>query len=587
MQTIADKLLVMLRQHNGIMKLTVLAKSLGISKKSAEYWSHYLHEHKVVNLKYPTNIFADPIIELLSDIDPVDDTFELPKKRSLLQSYSVDIDSVKAKINIWDVSGNDLPIYDVILPTIGTGTMAMLNSVLLDLSENLPIDTLDGTDPKKVEDQKVFLLSKARAAVVTKFPDIDSPTIDMFSGLIYHQMYGFGEMEIILGDDFLEEIAINSSHHPMLVYHKRLGWLETTHYVNNEEETYNFVSQIGRKAGREINSLHPIMDAYMPTGDRAAATLFPVSSSGNTITIRRFSRNPWNLVQLIDPEVNCMSIEIAALLWLAVQYELNILVAGGTASGKTSALNAICSSIPAKQRILSIEDTRELALPSALRKNWVPLSTKNPNAEGQGGISMLDLMVASLRMRPDRLIVGEVRKKEQAETMFEAMHTGHSVYCTMHADTVAQVQRRLLEPPLNIPKSEIEALHLILVQYRDRRKGMRRMLELAEVLSGNNELEVNYLYRWRPRTDTFEKANESIRLMEELNMHTGMTPDEMKDELKEKEKILKWMLDNGVNDVDSVGKVFGMYYREAAELVRLINLGKKPEEIFGKIGGKK
>jgi len=167
------------------------------------------------------------------------------------------------------------------------------------------------------------------------------------------------------------------------------------------------------------------------------------------------------------------------------------------------------------------------------------------------------------------------------------MHTGHSVYCTMHADTVAQVQRRLLEPPLNIPKSEIEALHLILVQYRDRRKGMRRMLELAEVLSGNNELEVNYLYRWRPRTDTFEKANESIRLMEELNMHTGMTPDEMKDELKEKEKILKWMLDNGVNDVDSVGKVFGMYYREAAELVRLINLGKKPEEIFGKIGGKK
>ena len=132
-------------------------------------------------------------------------------------------------------------------------------------------------------------------------------------------------------------------------------------------------------------------------------------------------------------------------------------------------------------------------------------------------------------------IVGEVRRKAQAETMFEAMHTGHSVYTTLHADTVDQVKRRLIEPPIEIPRSEVESLQLVLVQFRDRRKGIRRTLELAEILTGGKEqLETNYLYRWMPRTDTFEKVNDSIRVFEDLNLHTGMTPKEIRDDLKER-----------------------------------------------------
>jgi flagellar protein FlaI len=129
-----------------------------------------------------------------------------------------------------------------------------------------------------------------------------------------------------------------------------------------------------------------------------------------------------------------MTPDMAALLWQAMQYEMNVLVAGGTASGKTSALNGLVALVQPFQRILTIEDTRELMLPT-YQWNWIPMITRLPNPEGLGEVTMLDLLVNALRMRPDRIVMGEIRRKREAEVLFEAMHTGHSVYSTMHADT--------------------------------------------------------------------------------------------------------------------------------------------------------
>jgi len=194
---------------------------------------------------------------------------------------------------------------------------------------------------------------------------------------------------------------------------------------------------------------------------------------------------------------------------------------------------------------------------------------------------MLDLMIASLRMRPDRIMVGEVRTKPQAETMFEAMHTGHSVYTTMHADTAEQVKRRLLEPPIQIPKNELEALHLILVQYRDRRKNLRRTLELAEILtSQGSDVELNYLYRWTPRSDRFEKVNDSIRVVEDLNMHTGMTLNEIVDDLKEREAILGWLMKRGIMDIEKLGLIMKKYYEDREAIVKASMKNKKIDDIL-------
>lgn len=232
----------------------------------------------------------------------------------------------------------------------------------------------------------------------------------MLSGVVLHEMYGLGEIEILIGDEMLEEIAINSAKTPITVYHRVHGWLKTNMLPGDEEEILNYASQIGRKIGREITNLTPILDAHLLSGDRVNATLSPISSEGNTITIRRFARKPWTIVDFIG-KAHTMNSEMAATLWLAMQYELNILIAGGTASGKTSALNSMLALVPSYHRIISIEDVREIVLPKFLEWNWIPLVTRSPNSEGLGEVTMLDLMITSLRMRPDRIIVGEIRRK--------------------------------------------------------------------------------------------------------------------------------------------------------------------------------
>ena len=506
-----------------------------------------------------------------------------PIDGDLLESYLVKADYVIANVTVSEVWGENVPVYDVQLPSISKVTDILIVDIMNELSSETKVSKEEVTNPTKVQQLRVNFFKNAVEKVKEYMPNLDKEGQYSLAGIIVQTMYGFGKIDIIMADNLLEEVCINRSDQPVTVYHKHYGWLKTTTFVESEEQIYNYAAMIGRKVGREINNLNPIMDAHLVTGDRVAATLFPVSSSGNSITFRRFARSPWTITHFVSEKFGVMTKEVAALLWQAMEYELNILVCGGTASGKTSVLNALCSLLPKNQRILSVEDTREFVLPKDLNWNWIPMVSRKPNTEGEGEVNMLDLIVASLRMRPDRIIVGEVRKREQAETMFEAMHTGHSVYTTMHADTVEQLTRRLVEPPISIPKNEAEALHLVLVQHRDRRRNVRRTLELAEVLRGgvfSEELKVNYLYRWRPKTDKFEKVDESIRLVEDLNLRTGMTPKEMNQDLKKREQVLQWMVDNEVFNTDSIGRVMKEYYKDSEKLLKLINQKKSLFEVL-------
>jgi archaeal flagellar protein FlaI len=498
--------------------------------------------------------------------------------KKIIDEYTVTADLIRARVKIWNLPDETVPRYEICLPELGPATEALVSNIKDEIADKVPIEIEGVTDPKKFELVRQNFLKEIRKVVASNMSAHDQDSIDIVSGIMLHRMYGLGFVELMMADNWLEELALNGADQPITIYHKKHGWCKTTKKLDSEEHIFNLATQIGRKVGREINSLNPIMDAHLLTGDRVAATLFPISTAGNTITIRRFARNPWTIIHFISPEQHTLSTEMAALLWQAVHYELNVLVAGGTASGKTSLLSALAALMPPTQRVISIEDTREISLPAELHWNWVPLTTRNANPEGQGEVTMLDLMISSLRMRPDRILVGEVRRKAQAETMFEAMHTGHSVYTTMHADTVDQVKRRLTEPPIQIPKAEVEALQIVLIQFRDRRKGLRRTLELAEILSGNkDQIETNYLYRWHPRNDAFERASDSVRLVEEINLRTGMTPKEIAADLKERAEILDWMLKNNLKEIDEVGNVMRMYYKDRKGLLKLIKSGVKPK----------
>jgi type IV secretory pathway ATPase VirB11/archaellum biosynthesis ATPase/intein/homing endonuclease len=1002
----------------------------------------------------------------------------------ILESYSVEADKIKTIINI--VRTKDfVPIYDLKVPEVAPATLALLDKVRTTLLTEIPVKTTELMDPSSIEKMKKTFYEKGSALLQKEIPTLTRETRDILIGLLIQEMFGLGRIEFLLADPNVEEVVVNGTREPVWVYHKKFGWLKTTLQIKSENDILNYANNIGRKVGRQITILNPLMDAHLPTGDRVNATLFPISTFGNTITIRKFRRSPWTIVDFIENKT--LNYEVAAWIWLAVQYELNMIVTGGTATGKTSLLNVFMNFIPPNHRVLSIEDsvsgeeeillkeegkirrakikelldasdeafpanlevlsinkegkvefrkvrkilrhkvkkplyeillasgkkikttgdhslfslsqdlsilpvkvqelregsyiatprhlvlpdvideinlievlkdpkvfvkgeklkdflnrkegrrflieniptklrskgrfyrtkgvlpislfrriknvseaefedlyvfkgrlslpvkfkidkdfafllgcwigdgcydknsiiisisdeeflrrlenfckkygisprrhsdgfsfminssllkqlmvdlgfvgnsftkrvpeivfsfrqelkseflkglfsaegrvskseiklstystnlandletlllnfgivmrkgfykdkqgkqywecrisskrflenfarfisfeqeykkkklnellcrklhevadiiplpkhvyrelkhvfrnsfnsysywkswhrlylkgsnlgrehllrlvnenmgnierlnnpvngkklielvtndifwdkvkeirkidfegyvydlsveenenficnnvlahnTRELQLPEFL--HWVPLTTREPNPEGLGGVSMLDLLVNSLRMRPDRIIVGEIRRAREAEVLFEAMHTGHSVYATLHADTAEQALKRLCNPPINVPETVVEALHMFAVAFRDRRTGIRRMLQLSELVPRGEKggVTINTLYRWRPAKDEIEKANESYRILEEIRMHTGMSDNEVKQSLEEKIDILKWLVKSHVSDINKIGRIVAIYYSDPEFLLKRIK--ESPEKVI-------
>lgn len=224
-------------------------------------------------------------------------------------------------------------------------------------------------------------------------------------------------------------------------------------------------------------------------------------------------------------------------------------------------------------------NTRELILPEFL--HWVPMTTREANAEGKGEVRMLDLLVNSLRQRPDRIIVGETRRQSEAEVMFEAMHTGHSVYTTFHANTAEETIRRFTSPPIDIPPTVLDSVHLNVVMFRNRRLGVRRVLQVAEFVpekrGGAETLKANTLYRWRAGNDVIAKDSESIRLYDELGLHTGLSYNEIDKDLAQKKKILDWLVKNDMHNVHEVGAVMAHYYMDPQEVMKFVDAERKPD----------
>jgi len=492
----------------------------------------------------------------------------MAKQQSQKEEYTMKAGKIPVTVSINEV-GDYVLHYDVSIPAISQTTRVVLNNVKTRLVENIELEAREILDSRLFSELKERFRKDAEGALGLELPSMKQDIREMLSSMVVNEMIGLGELELFLADDALEEVVVNSAKEPVWVYNKKYGWLKSNIQLENEEAIQNLSARIARLVSREITSAEPLLDAHLISGDRVNATLFPISTSGNTITIRRFSRVPWTIVHLMDPKVKTLQRDIAAFLWLAMEYELSTLVAGGTASGKTTILNALMPFIPPNQRIISIEDTRELNLPSFL--HWIPLNTRPPNPRGEGGVTMLDLMENSLRMRPDRIVVGEVRRKEEAEVMFEAMHTGHSVYGTFHAERAYQVVKRLTNPPIDIPKTVLESLHMVLVQYRNRRTGVRRTFELAEILiTESKEPEINILYRWDAKTDTVKQIAKSQRVIDEIEMHTGYSEAEINNDLKEKETVLQWMYDKQIKDVDSVGRVASEYYMDKENVLNIV-----------------
>ncbi len=496
-----------------------------------------------------------------------------------IESYKVQSDQIETTVKIVCKTGKNFK-YELVIPELSVATAALLDGIRNQLVMETTITTSEILDPKIIESLKQKFSSKAKSLLEQRLPKLQENVKAYLVGSLLHEMLGLGNVEFLMNDQNLEEIVITSSKEPIRVYHKKYGWLETNITLKSEDQIQNYSSIIARRVGRQITTLNPLLDAHLVTGDRANAVLYPISTKGNTVTIRKFARDPWTVTDFIKNKT-CNS-NIFALIWLAIQYEMNILISGGTASGKTSMLNVIMPFIPPNQRILSIEDTREIQLAEHLY--WCPLITRQPNPEGKGEVSMLDLLINALRMRPDRIILGEMRKKDQAEVLFEAMHTGHSVYATVHADTINETIKRLTNPPIDVPSNLLSAVNLNVVMFRDRRKGLRRTYQVGEFIpveeGGRTSVKPNILYRWKPETDDIVQHADSLRLFEELSRHTGMTLKEINKDILSKKNILDWMVKHDYRSMPEVGKLINAYYLNPESVLGAVKKGGKADHLF-------
>jgi archaeal flagellar protein FlaI len=498
--------------------------------------------------------------------------------------YVVDADMVPATVRIFTTEEEFVPIYSISFPSLDPKVISELDSVRNQLISEVRISMEEILVLKKSQTIRDKFFAKAVELISRKFPRLDAKSKDMYAYWILHQMLGLGLIEVMLADEAIEEIVINGTDEPVWVYHKSYGWMKSNITIDNEEDIYNYAAAIGRRSGREITDLKPLMDTHLMTGDRVNATLNPISIQGNTLTIRKFPRKPFTITDFVRN--NTADSSLLSLIWLATEYEASMIIAGGTATGKTSFLNAISAFIPPNQRVISIEDTKELNLPKYL--HWVPMLVREPNPEGKGEISMLDLMVNSLRMRPDRIIVGEIRRHEEAQVLFEAMHTGHSVMATLHAFNSNEALTRLTNPPIDIDESMIAAVDMFLILERLRKEGIRKLTEVSEIVPNVGEddkyrVSINPLFKFHIKTGELVNTNPSKKVILNVRELSGMSFSEIKKEMYRRKLVIDWVVEKNINTVNTVGKAVAEYYKDPDKLLSKIEAGTGPAGVLGSV----
>ncbi len=386
--------------------------------------------------------------------------------------------------------------------------------------------------------------------------------------LIASETIGMGKIQRLLEDDNLEEIMVNSKEE-VFVFDRDYGLCKTNVRFSSDDDLMGVVKRVAAYVGKRVDPSEPLIDARLPDGSRVNMTLPPVSPSGPTLTIRKFRENPLTITQLIAN--GTMPSSLAAFLWLHVEglrvYPMSVLIAGGTSSGKTTTLNALSVFIPLSERIITLEDTLELNFYN--RENWIRLEARRGVLEKE--VSMKDLLRNVLRMRPDRIIVGEVRG-EEALTMFNAMNTGHQgILGTLHANTARETITRLSDPPMNVPTQMFRLLDLIVVQqrmYDPNSRGLkRRIVEVAEssVMGGTVSLEE--IFKWDPESKVLERTALPSRNLERLAKFSGMTKKRVMKELDDRRRLLDVLVKNRIFDYLDLVSVINQYYQDKRKVM--------------------
>lgn len=471
------------------------------------------------------------------------------------------------------MNNNDIiPQYEIINQNYTSEEKILLKEIrenLVDLAISTG-ETFQENDENLLNNIKSFLFERIEETLENN--DVSNEYLDNLSRKLLRDITGYGEIDPLIQDDDLEEIMIIGINKPVFVYHRKYGMMKTNITFKDEQELIDLIDGIARQINRRIDQESPILDGRLLDGSRINATIPPISADGPSLTIRKFRKDPFTIIDLINSKT--ISIELAAFFWLCFDglgvKSANAIISGGTSSGKTTTLNALSAFINPSERIITIEDTLELQIP---HEHVIRMETRPANVENKGELTMNDLVKNSLRQRPDRIIVGEVRA-EEAITLFTALNTGHSGFGTLHSNDARETITRLTNKPMSVPEIMIQAIDFIIMQnriYTSSGVSFRRISEVAEVVGmEDGVVQLNKIFQWNPETDTIENISISSRTLSQIANLSGNSINELYHEIEKRELVLRYMHENGIRSVEDVNFVLESYY-------------KSPEEVLSKI----
>ena len=380
---------------------------------------------------------------------------------------------------------------------------------------------------------------------------------------VYRNFAGLNELEPLMHDPYIEDIGCSGMEIPTYVVHSKFGSIKTNLIFKDKEKLKNLVVKLAERCGKYVSYADPLLDGSLPDGSRVNASLTQdVTTKGPTISIRKFQEVPYSAIDLIRFET--VNKKIMAYFWMALQYQNSILISGGTATGKTTFLNSIVTFIPPEQKIVSIEDTRELQLP---HENWIPSVARSSfGVKGGSGqdIDMYQLLRESFRQNPDYVVVGEVRG-EEASVLFQGMSSGHPSMGTIHASSPNDVVKRLTTPPINLSPSLVETLDIVVIITRARQYGesARRVKGVYEIeaITPDGSPRTNQYISWTPIDDTFAFKNDS-NILNNIRQQFGYSQDELEQEMQDRVDVLEWMDERDITSFSDVAKVVSEYYKD-------------------------
>jgi archaeal flagellar protein FlaI len=443
-----------------------------------------------------------------------------------------------------------------------TKTEAAIYSYLLDALE------AELTVPREQVNPRQYFAEQARK-ILLKY-SIRVPAAS-WSKIIYfaeRDLVGFGVLDGLMRDPQIEDISIDAVGKPIFVYHKGHDSLETNVTIAGEDEQDNIITRLSHQAGKHVSTAFPIVQGTLPGRHRLIATFRrEVSPQGSTATIRKFREDPLTIIDMLN--LNLLNHEMAAYAWYLMQNRATAIVVGATGAGKTTLLNALLTLTRLTTKIVTIEEVQEINIPHS---NWAPLVSRESYAateEKAGEVNLFDLVKAAMRMRPDILVVGEVRG-EEAYVLFQAISTGHGGLCTLHADDAASAVQRLVSEPMNVPKAFLPFLDLMFVVRRisvpapgGGFRSIRRVISVDEIMGADDYFQS---FRWDVRTDQFAALYDKSPKLERLARDSGIQVADALAEIRRRSVILRWLQSKGIRNFRELSPLLELYVTRPNEV---------------------